>query len=102
MDIDAVQERPADPLPVAQHLAEPTGAFLHRVAIIAAGTGIRRGDQHEISGEGERPLRSTNRDNLVPQQLAFVTTFIVWTRADKQQSLILYKRKAWNNSRRRP
>ncbi len=40
MNVDAVEEWPADALLIAQHLRERAGALFHRVAVITTGTGI--------------------------------------------------------------
>jgi len=40
VDVDAIQQRPADPLTVAQHLRRAAAALALHVAVVAAGTGI--------------------------------------------------------------
>ena len=47
-----------------------TGTGLLRVAIIAAGTGIHRGDQLKVRREGQRSLGAADGDDFIFHRLA--------------------------------
>jgi hypothetical protein len=70
MDVDAVQQRATDPLLIAVDGPRRTGAGAPRVASVAAGTRIHRGDQGEVGREGQRAGGTGQRHSAVLQRLA--------------------------------
>ena len=54
MDVDVIEQGPADPFLIAQHIRQRTRAFLDRVAVITARTRIHRADEQKIRGKSER------------------------------------------------
>src|SRR5215207_174120 len=70
MDVDAVQQRPADPLLIATDRSRSAGAGPPRVTKIAAGTRIHGGDEGEVGREGEGAGGPSQRYRMVLQGLA--------------------------------
>ncbi len=54
MNVNAVEQRSTDVLLVAEDLRRGAGVFLYRIAVIAARTGVHRGEEHKVRGEGKR------------------------------------------------
>jgi len=70
VNVDAVQQRPRDTLLVAADHAEGAGALVDRVAVIAAGAGVHRGDEHEIGRKREGAGGAGDGDDVIFHRLA--------------------------------
>ena len=70
MDIDAVQERPADSGAVSLDLWRCAPAFSALIAQITAGAGVHGGHQHEGAGQGDLARAAGNGDISILQWLA--------------------------------
>ena len=68
--VDPVEQRAADALLVAGDSPGGADALLARVAVVAAGTGVHRAEQHESGGKGRRPLGAADGDDFVFHGLA--------------------------------
>ena len=55
VEIDAIEERAGDALPVTVHLGRAAAAFAFQIAEISAGTRVHRSDEHELGRECDAP-----------------------------------------------
>jgi len=49
VNVSSIKEWTANPLVVAQDIRKRAGTLFHRIAVIAAGTGVHRGDKHKVA-----------------------------------------------------
>src|SRR5437016_2064899 len=70
VEIDPIEQRSGDPLPVTLDLTRTTTAFAFQVAEITARTRIHRRDQHEFAWESDAASCSRNGDASILQWLA--------------------------------
>src|SRR6266581_4390059 len=70
VQIDAVEQRPGDSLPIALHLKRAATAFALQVAKIAARTGIHRRNEHQLRGKSDATCRARHGDLPVFEWLA--------------------------------
>lgn len=69
MDVYPVEEGPAYLLLVARYGGVGAGAFLYRVAVVAARARVHCGDEHEVRREREGATGASNCDDPVLQRL---------------------------------
>ena len=70
MQVDPIEERSRDLPAVALHLAWGAAAFPFGIAIVAAGTGIHGGDEHEGRGKGHCSGGAGNRYLAILKRLS--------------------------------
>src|SRR5207248_4379158 len=70
VEIDPIEQRAGDPLPITLDLARTTTAFAFQVAEITARTRIHRRHQHELAWESDAASCSRNGDASILQWLA--------------------------------
>ena len=70
LDVDAVEQRTADLVHVAVYLAGRADAVVRGVAIVAAGTGVHAGHEHETAREVDVILGTRDGDVAVFEGLA--------------------------------
>ena len=70
LDVDPVEKRPGDAVLVFEYLALRASAFPRRVVVVAAGTWVHRGDEHEARREIDRRRRSRDGNVAVLKRLA--------------------------------
>ena len=69
MDIDSVEERPADPAEVPFDLHRRAIALPPRVATVAAGARIHRGHEHQVRRESQAAHRPRDRHAIFLERL---------------------------------
>ena len=69
LDVDAVEQRTGYLAHVTLYLFGRAAALVRRVIIIAAGTGVHRGDEHERAGELNGVLRARDGYLMVFERL---------------------------------
>src|SRR5206468_1942859 len=69
VQINTIQQRAGDALPIPLHLQRPTTAFALQVAKIAARTRVYRGNKHELRGKRYTARRPRHSDLPVLKRL---------------------------------
>ena len=69
VQIDAIQQRTGDALPIPLHLKWTAAAFAFEIAKIAARTRIHRRDEHELRRKSHAPRRARHGDLPVFERL---------------------------------
>ena len=70
VEIDAIEQRPGNALPITLHLHRTATAFAFQIAEVSARAGVHRRDEHELGRERDRAGRARNRNPAVFQRLA--------------------------------
>src|SRR6266404_2297069 len=70
VQIDAVEQRAGNALPISLHLKRAATAFALQIAKIAARTGIHRRNEHEFRGKSDAACRARHGDLPVFERLA--------------------------------
>src|SRR6476469_4191436 len=103
MEIDSIEQRSGNALPISLHLTRTAAAFAFQIAEVTTRTRVHRRYQHEFARESDAPGRSRNSNASILQWLAHhfqSGTMKFWELIEKEDAIMrqAHFARVWNGA----